>query len=130
MKAGILETADLIVVNKADLDGARRMALELKNTLSQRRSVPAPRIVLVRAGDDEGLLELDALIDRTLRDTLERIPLAARRRRFNRYRLQRLVWRRFQATLAQWPESCFDRQPAELYHEILATMSRVHRPPD
>jgi len=129
MKAGILETADLIVVNKADLDGARRMALELNNTLSQRRSVAAPRIVLVRAGDDEGLLELDALIDRTLRDRLVRTSPAARRRRFNRYRLQRLVWRRFQATLARMPESRFDGQPAEIYEEILATMSRGHRPP-
>src|SRR5690606_25121880 len=42
MKAGILETADLIVINKADLAGARRTALELKTTLSQRRGVAVP----------------------------------------------------------------------------------------
>lgn len=124
MKAGILETADLIVINKADLDGARRMALELKTTLSQRRTDSVPRIVLTRAGDDAGLLELDALIDETMRDVLERRPEAARRRRFNRYRLQRLAYRQLSAALAQLPEARFDDEPAAIYEEILATMSR------
>lgn len=124
MKAGILETADLIVINKADLDGARRMALELKTTLSQRGTVAAPRIVLVKAGDDAGPLELDALIDETMREALERRPAALRRRRFNRYRLQRLAYRQLAATLARLPEERFDDEPAALYEEILATMSR------
>lgn len=124
MKAGILETADLIVINKAELDGARRMALELKTTLSQRRAVAAPRVVLVQAGDDEGLLELDALIDDKLREALERRPAHARRRRFNRYRLQRLAYRQLAAALARLPEERFDEEPAAIYEEILATMSR------
>ncbi|HLT26955.1 MAG TPA: GTP-binding protein [Zeimonas sp.] len=124
MKAGILETADLIVINKADLAGARRTALELKTTLSQRRGVAVPHIVLVKADDDEGLLELDARIDEALHQALERRPAPARRRRFNRYRLQRLAYRKLAATLAQWPEERFDDEPAALYEEILATMSR------
>lgn len=124
MKAGILETADLIVINKAELDGSRRMALELKTTLSQRRSAAVPSIVLVEAGDDAGLLELDALIDEAMRDALERQPAAARRRRFNRYRLQRLAHRHLAATLAQLPDARIDGDPAACYEEILATMSR------
>ncbi len=128
MKAGILETADLIVINKADLDGARRMAFELKTTLSQRRCAAAPRIVLVKAGDDDGLRELDALIDETLQDRLARAPAGGRTRRFNRYRIQRLAWRQFATTLARLPEERFDAEPAALYEEILATLSRGHRP--
>ncbi len=129
MKAGILETADLIVIHKADLDGARRMALELKSTLAQRPSVAAPRIVLVKAGDETGLRELDAAIDDALAQAFERRPTAARRRRFNRYRLQRLAYRHLAATLAQLPESRFDDEPTELYEQILATMSRGQRRP-
>ncbi|HEY0878936.1 MAG TPA: GTP-binding protein [Zeimonas sp.] len=129
MKAGILETADLIVVNKADLDGARRMALELKSTLSQRRSVAAPRIVLVQAGDDAGLLELDTALDDALREALERRPALARRRRFERYRLQRLAARRLALAFDELPESRFDAPPAEVYDQILAGMTRGHRRP-
>lgn len=129
MKAGILETADLIVVNKADLDGARRMALELKSTLAQRRTAAAPRIVLAKAGDDAGLLELDALLDDALREAFARRPADARRRRFARYRLQRLVARRLGLAFAELPESRFDAPPEEIYEEILATMARGHRGP-
>lgn len=127
MKAGILETADLIVVNKADLDGARRMALELKSTLSQRRGAQAPRIVLVKAGDDAGLLELDAMLDDLLQEALARKPPDARRRRFARYRLQRLAARRLALAVAELSDARFDAPPAQVYEEILAAMTRGDR---
>jgi LAO/AO transport system kinase len=41
LKAGILEIADLFVVNKADLQGANRTVQELKEMLSMRREDPA-----------------------------------------------------------------------------------------
>ena len=129
MKAGILETADLIVINKADLAGARRMAFELKTTLSQRRCAAAPGIVLVKADDDDGLCELDALIDQTLQDRIAPASAGVRVRRFTRYRIQRLACRQFAQTLARLPEERFDALPAALYEEILATLSREHRPP-
>ncbi len=42
IKAGILEVADLFVVNKADLDGADRVVRELRSMLELRHAVRAP----------------------------------------------------------------------------------------
>jgi LAO/AO transport system kinase len=44
IKAGILEVADLFVVNKADLDGADRVVRELRSMLELRHAVSAPRM--------------------------------------------------------------------------------------
>lgn len=42
IKAGILEVADLFVINKADLDGADRVVRELRSMLELRHAVRAP----------------------------------------------------------------------------------------
>ena len=42
IKAGILEVADLFVINKADLDGADRVMRELRGMLELRHAVRAP----------------------------------------------------------------------------------------
>lgn len=42
IKAGILEVADVFVVNKADLDGADRMVRELRANLELRHAIKAP----------------------------------------------------------------------------------------
>src|SRR5512140_300936 len=42
IKAGILEVADIFVVNKSDLDGADRMVRELRMMLELRHAVKAP----------------------------------------------------------------------------------------
>ena len=61
MKAGLLEIADVFVVNKADRDGAKRLAHELRATLQLRPagdwSVP---VVLTEATSDRGIDELFA----------------------------------------------------------------------
>jgi LAO/AO transport system kinase len=45
IKAGILEVADLFVVNKADLEGADRVVRELRGMLELRHAVSAPALV-------------------------------------------------------------------------------------
>ena len=45
VKAGILEIADVFVVNKADLDGSDRVVRELRSMLELRHAVKAPRPV-------------------------------------------------------------------------------------
>lgn len=42
IKAGILEVADVFVVNKADLDGADRVVRELRSNLELRHAIKAP----------------------------------------------------------------------------------------
>lgn len=59
-KAGLLELADLIVVNKSDLDGAERVVNDL--TISLSLTNDAPPIIRTSAISGEGLDELSELI--------------------------------------------------------------------
>ena len=66
MKAGLLEVADVIAVNKADLPGAQALALEMEAALRDRRAgegrPPAPVICLVSAAEGRGIADLAGLI--------------------------------------------------------------------
>ncbi len=73
-KAGLLELADLVLVNKADLDGAERHAAELRDSLALDGPDP-PEVLLMSAQTGLGLPE--AL--RSLR-TLEARPGSERAR--------------------------------------------------
>jgi LAO/AO transport system kinase len=59
-KAGLLELADLIVVNKSDLEGAERVVNDL--TISLTLTNDAPPIIRTSAIEGEGLDELAAMI--------------------------------------------------------------------
>lgn len=64
MKAGILEIADIFVVNKADRDGSQLMQTELKAMLEFGKPVEwKPPVLLTRADKDEGVQELLAAIE-------------------------------------------------------------------
>lgn len=63
LKAGLLEVADLLVVNKADREGAERTYQDLLLMLDMRKcahdpSAWQPKVYLTRAKDDEGIAEL------------------------------------------------------------------------
>lgn len=62
LKAGLLEVADILVINKADREGADRTHQDLLTMLDLRfgRQAPAwmPRIFLTQARKDEGVAEL------------------------------------------------------------------------
>ena len=66
MKAGILEIADIFVVNKADLPGAAKVYRDLRDLVRQTKAhAPwAPPVVLASAQKGEGVDELIELIDR------------------------------------------------------------------
>jgi GTPase len=64
LKAGIMEIADVFVVNKADREGAERVVAEIESMLSlasQHGHVPS--IVKTVASEDRGVAELLASID-------------------------------------------------------------------
>ena len=81
MKAGILEIADILVVNKADLPGAREAARVLEAALTLRlgggRDVP---VLTTSATEGEGIAELADAIEAVGRSKA-RLPLEARRRK-------------------------------------------------
>jgi LAO/AO transport system kinase len=65
IKAGILEIADVLVVNKCDRDGADRAERDLLGMLELRPAgAPAVEIVRAVASRDEGIAELVLAIDR------------------------------------------------------------------
>lgn len=102
MKAGILEMADIYVVNKADLPGAKLAAAEIRAITQRRAPRPGewvPPVVLTSQQGGGGIDELDAAIDRhgawaaTHRDP-EAIAHARRR-----YHVQSLIGRRVNEVL-------------------------------
>jgi len=66
IKAGIMEIADIFVINKADRDGADRVEREIRamQTLSMRKDHWTPPIVKTVASSGEGIHELVQAIDR------------------------------------------------------------------
>lgn len=67
MKAGILEAADIFVINKADKDGANNLKTELEIMLSMRGSSPEkwhPNVIMTKAIYNTGI---DDLVDEILR---------------------------------------------------------------
>lgn len=65
MKAGIMETADIYVVNKSDLPDARRTANDVRSTIAHRgrEGERQPPVIMTCARSGEGVAELSAAID-------------------------------------------------------------------
>ena len=81
LKHGILEIADVLVVNKADRDGADRTARDLRAMLSLRTNGPQDlEIVLTVATRGEGIAELWRAIERHRQQQRQGGAFAERRR--------------------------------------------------
>ena len=96
LKAGIMEIADIFVVNKADRDGADRTAASIETMLSLEEW-PAgewrPPIVRTEATTGRGVPELVATIERFRSETTA--TLGERRRGRAEWRLRELLGRQF-----------------------------------
>jgi LAO/AO transport system kinase len=81
LKAGIMEIADVFVVNKADRDGADRLVTQVQSMLSLAgEDAPRPAIVRTVATEGTGVAELLAEVE-AFRARAERSGLLARKRR-------------------------------------------------
>jgi LAO/AO transport system kinase len=81
MKAGLLEVADILVVNKADLPGAEGVALELESAARSGGSGRRQAVVVTTsAAENRGIPELAAAIDH-LATGLRQSGVQAQRRR-------------------------------------------------
>jgi len=58
MKAGLIEIADIIVINKADLAGADLLEREIQDELSYSTHKTGQKVMLVQASNDIGVQEL------------------------------------------------------------------------
>lgn len=97
MKSGILEMADIVVVTKAELPSAQRMASDLGAVLRPREEQPVP--VLLTRADGTGTAALSAALD-ARRDWLRaNRPDTLSRDSRRRYHLQALSDRQVQEAL-------------------------------
>ena len=101
MKAGLLEVADILVVNKSDLPGSDRLHRDLEeasHTRDIRRDGWEVPVVGVSAAKDEGLEKLLGAIDEH-RAHLEKTGLAAVRRKKRAQQVKRVVGERLEEEL-------------------------------
>ena len=105
LKAGLLEVADVLVVNKADLPDADQLALDLEDALKLREIRRSPRadqwavpVVSVSARDARGIGALLEAID-LHRRYLEQSDLAALRSAKRVQQVRRVVGERLQEEL-------------------------------
>ncbi|MBI4588443.1 MAG: methylmalonyl Co-A mutase-associated GTPase MeaB [Candidatus Rokubacteria bacterium] len=110
MKAGLMEIADIFVVNKADREGANPLMTELRFMAHlQRQSPQAPKdidweipVLATQAQDGTGVPELLAEVQRH-RGTLEASgALEKRRQARRRAELQALLIEEFTEQLSRW----------------------------
>ena len=96
LKAGIMEIADIFVVNKADREGADRTAASIEAMLTLDTPTPGewrPPVLRTEATSGRGVAELVTMID-TFRDA-SGPTLGARRRARAEWRLREVLGRRF-----------------------------------
>jgi len=123
MKAGIMETADLYVINKADLSGADRVASELLGVLARSGTGTPPPVIQVSAGADTGIVELNAAVDRCLVLASDpQVRSAAERGRL-RYRIRKLIQRRLDEAMNAMPEQTWTGPLRDGYLRVLRELS-------
>lgn len=126
MKAGLMEAADVYLVNKADLPGLDRMVQQLTDILDMRETPPdqRPPILTAIAETGRGIAEVAACLDEQLQRRASSGSLAARRsanleqrvRRLVDSRLRRDVWET--AGLAGELASRVERQSARSAYDL------------
>ena len=93
MKAGLMEVADIYVVNKADMPGVDTLVQQVHDSLDVRDlpQMARPPVVTTVASDGTGVVELATLVDELLASREADGRLAARRADNHRRRVRRLV---------------------------------------
>jgi LAO/AO transport system kinase len=108
-KAGLMEIADVFVVNKADRSGARDAVRELKQMLALSESEWKPEIVATVATKGEGIEELWGAISRHRAYQEEKGLLEARRHRRVEREIKEIVAERFRRRVEHESSELLDR---------------------
>ena len=127
MKAGIMEMADIFVVNKADLSGAQKMAADIQRIAALNHYDPGswvPPVLLAAAAQPASILALSEAIDRHqawLGASYRQEVLHEQRAR---YRLRRLLEMRITQVIAEHDVAFF---AAPLAEQLLLTLELLGR---
>lgn len=125
MKAGIMELADIFVVNKADLPGAQKMATDIKRiaAITKRRTGDwHPQVLLTASSQPASIAALSQEIDRHQQWLGENDLQAEVRRDRVRYRLRRLLERHVADAVRGLDGFDLDRPLDELLARVLRTL--------
>ena len=123
MKAGIMETADVYVVNKCDQPAASRVVSELMGVLPAAPGEKSPIIIQTRFDDDSGVVDLSNTLDRLLSRPSAPEQLAVRARMRRQYRLQKLIQRRLHEVVNSLPEDCWTKPLLDTYQLVIRDLS-------
>jgi LAO/AO transport system kinase len=125
MKAGVLEAADIIVVNKADLAGADQAVAEVQSVIHVRQYPERawiPPVIKVWPRDDTGVIELDETLARHLgwRDSV--LDPLERRRARRAYHLATLLSRRSAEAIRGMSPEYLDAELGESFDKLLQSL--------
>ena len=122
MKSGILEMADIYVINKSDLPGAELIAAEIneivsRNTYSSNEWKPC--VLSTSNHSVESFNALDEAIDEHREWIKKSIDKEHERRSRVRYQVQSLINRRAEELLELMSLKEFDGRPKEVYEKLI-----------
>ncbi len=129
MKAGIMEMADIFVVNKSDLPGAQKMLTDIRRTATVLRPAEGawrPPILLTSASQPESIRALSQAIDQhqAWRSADPQWPQQLRAQRA-RYRLKRLLELRIAEAIAAQDGDFLDLPMPQQLTTVLAAMRKT-----
>ncbi|OGC89492.1 MAG: hypothetical protein A2W25_16730 [candidate division Zixibacteria bacterium RBG_16_53_22] len=119
MKAGLMEIADIFAVNKADRDGAQRVASELNMILDVKREKCKRQlpVVLTQAVNNIGLDELLSKIDQEYEHMKTGDNFLKHRKKMIRYDILKTIEHRFRIRLINeiLPHNILERQVERIF---------------
>lgn len=132
MKSGILETADIFVVNKADQPGARQLAVELASVLKLKASDSQgvaegwlPPIVSTAVQDPESVAALAKAIDRHQAWLAGHQDVRKRLEKRRAQHVESLVVRRVAEVLNELPVEFLHEPLASLYEAVVKRLTET-----
>jgi LAO/AO transport system kinase len=126
MKAGILEVAEIVVIGKADLPAARRMAREVSSVIDLRGGNGwRPPVIEVTATLGTGLVALDAAINAHREFLAAHTGADDRRRSRQRERLRSVLHAHAESLLAGLTGTDLDRSLTELHDAATRGMAAL-----
>ncbi|MBU0966109.1 MAG: methylmalonyl Co-A mutase-associated GTPase MeaB [Proteobacteria bacterium] len=123
MKAGILEVADLLVVNKTDCVGAETLSMDLEAALRGRKNACQSRVFKTVATTGQGIDELAIAIDEL--DAICRSSGEHDRRRHSSLELEIVDWAvelLKPRLLAELQETAYPAEPRQTARKLLARL--------
>ena len=124
MKAGIMEVADILVVNKADLPSAKRMVSELEGVVALRASSRwPPPVIAISLMQDTSMEPLEQAIARHA--LIPEPSRVERQRRRQQYRIRSALLAKIDEILAVHKPEGWDAPIEEISRSILARLNLI-----